>query len=261
MERMSSQDRREFLEAKYGKPTPGTFRGANYIPGTQLDAERKQANLIALQGLKNQGLLDVTERQQTGATKRTGLEQVGMTGRLGTTEAGLMSRLGQKLGSARDTDRRKTLQERLKFYTTPEYDKTGTMLLKAPLDFDTARKMSYGDVDMIYGNQGTENRRQDNIRSFRDNEDYLNFTNQPGGALTQVGANKEARTSLPGMPTTLRSARVNQESVLNQRPVYGPEYRGSVNPISRARNNRPITPTPLIDIFGDFNQSVNPRYR
>jgi len=205
------------------------FRGTNYVTGAQLDAEDAYKSELGIQKLKNKGLLNVADRRQTGETDRTEMSQEGQTGRTKLEQAGMTGRLGQQLGASKDAERRKALQERLKFYTTPEYNKDGTLLLKAPLDQENALKMAYGDVDMMYGNQGADdqgvdNKRQDTIRSFRDAKGIRNWTNQPGGTLTQVGANKEALINLSGMPTTLKSARVNQESVLNQRPTFEEKY-------------------------------------
>jgi len=144
---------------------------------------------IALQKLKNKGLLDVTDRQQTGSTKRTGMEQAGsnkrtgmeqagsikrtgmeqagstkrtgleqsgLTKRTGMEQSGLTNRLDKNLNFTKDTNRQKALQDRMKFYSTDEYSKDGLQLIRKRLEPKLAREASLRDVGMFYGDQRPE---------------------------------------------------------------------------------------------------------
>ena len=46
-----------------------------------------------------------------------------------------------------------------------------------------------------------------------------------------------------------------------QETIQGPQYRGSVNPLSRVNRNRPVNPNWFDETFGPFGHGVNPRYR
>lgn len=126
-------------------------------------------------------------------------------------DSGAGRRLGQTIDSTKDLERRKALLERLQFYSTPQYDKSG-ILLKAPLDPETSRKMAYGDVDMIYGNNDATNQRPDNITSFVDENGIRNWTNKPK-TLSQVPI-KNSQEVL--MQKTLSQVPVGQTSSNNE---------------------------------------------
>ena len=89
---MSDRMKMEFLDRKYGKQTPGMYRGTNFISGKQLDEERALANELALQNLKNTGQVDVARTTGEGYAEQQRLRNIGQRDVTGMTQTGLTDR-------------------------------------------------------------------------------------------------------------------------------------------------------------------------
>ena len=108
---------------------------------------------IALQQTRNKGLVDVANRNQLGATNRERMSQMGQTGRTGLEQAGMTGRLGNQQDFTTEQNRRKYLQDRINFYSTPEYSKDGMQLLRGGLDPELSREAALRDMQLSYGGQ------------------------------------------------------------------------------------------------------------
>src|SRR6056297_734612 len=147
---------------------------------------------IALQQAKNKGLIDVANRNQLGATNRERMSQMGQTGRTGLEQAGMTGRLGNQQDFTTEQNRRKYLQDRINFYSTPEYSKDGMQLLRGGLDPELSREAALRDMQLSYGGQSRGNSAP--IESFIDVKGIRTWSNRPE-TLAQI-PNKMPRQDL-----------------------------------------------------------------
>src|SRR6056297_773809 len=170
---------------------------------------------IALQQAKNKGLIDVANRNQLGATNRERMSQMGQTGRTGLEQAGMTGRLENQQDFTTEQNRRKYLQDRINFYSTPEYSKDGMQLLRGELDPELSREAALRDMQLSYGGQSMGNSVP--VESFIDDKGIRTWTNRPE-TLAQITSKRPQQDLLQkgmsGQPENLASL----NSIPNQIP-------------------------------------------
>jgi hypothetical protein len=261
------------------------------------DAENKRA--LALQEKKNKGLLGVANRNQEGALATANRRQIGETRRKKMTNT-LNRDIFNSNATDRDRrfglDRNNALFER--FAKMQGLDSDGELggvpssapgntmaawdtfkknaggLSRETLDLSIAKKLQNAkkngidikEIDFTdgelsamrgRGQGGNTTGRMDWIEG---KDGRRRFFNERGNE-TAISTPKTPQISMKASHAKTdfsRSPAVNPSK--DTRPVYGPQYRGSANPLGGAIRNKPISPNPF-KFLESSNKSVNPRYR
>ena len=221
IKRMSSRDRQNFLDAKYGKQTPGMYRGATFVSGKQLDNERALANELKLQNLKNTGQVDVARTNGEGYAEQQRLRNIGQRDVTGMEQAGLADRarmadalgreklIGEQYMNLRELEQNPMTPAGYSYI--PGFQEYKQSQLGQTNSGGASRRRKYNSVTRDNG--AVEYYNQEGNLAYTD-EPVRTTPNVPGSALQSVGGQSPLKR-----PATSDGQKETNESIYGSRPT------------------------------------------
>ena len=259
----------------------------------QLDVtDRSEMGQTKRTGMTEKGSMDRTKLMELGLDKRRGMEEKGLMERLGITEKGLANRQkleninnlslqrkrGEQASGVAEIQNKPALAQ-LDFTKSQEpfnqyikLQELGTKRAQLGLGIGDTTGMDYRKYQKMLSDPkyaAREDSFQRKLASGQDlktldwSEDEIAHANTyyPGLLTPKQKPDKVIFDKSTGTYTDAQTRGIPFTQEQSAKPVYGPNYRGTVNPLGQITGTKPVSPTPLRDIFGETKPSVNPRYR